>query len=60
MKLLLDPFQIGDMCKGKSRYPSKRVVNEHLKKTRLARRNRKKSLRAYCCPICKGWHLTSQ
>jgi hypothetical protein len=59
MKILLDPFQVADMCETKNRYPSKRMVNAQLIKTRLARRNRKKSLRVYCCPICKGWHLTS-
>ena len=59
MKILLDPSQVADMCEAKNRYPSKRMVNAQLIKTRLARRNRKKSLRAYCCPICKGWHLSS-
>jgi hypothetical protein len=48
-----------DMCTAKSRYPSKRVASEYRERLRRARRNRKKHLRVYCCPLCKGWHLTS-
>jgi len=48
------------MCLSKKAYPSERTVALKLEAVRLARRNRKKSIGRYACPICHKFHLTSK
>lgn len=60
MKTWIAPIAAFAMCETKRRYPSKKMATLAFEGVRRARRNRKKTLRVYCCPICKGWHLTSQ
>jgi hypothetical protein len=48
------------MCLSKKAYPSERMVALKLASVRLARRNRKKSIRRYACPICHKFHLTKK
>jgi len=48
------------MCLSKKAYPSERTVALKLAEVRLARRNRKKSIRWYPCPICHKFHLTKK
>lgn len=46
----------------KMRYPDKKAAlsakNHRTRGRRATRHNRPKSLRAYPCPDCHGWHLT--
>jgi hypothetical protein len=48
------------MCRSKHRYPDKRAaVSAMARCLRLrGRHGRAGALRAYPCPICRGWHLT--
>lgn len=46
------------MCGKKNRYSSKRIATAKLATLSKARRNRKRTLRIYCCPYCHGFHLT--
>ncbi len=55
-----EPETIWDMCLSKKAYPSERMATLKLAEVRLARRNRKKSLRRYACPICHKFHLTKK
>ena len=55
-----EPETIWDMCLSKKAYPSERMVALKLAEVRLARRNRKKSIRWYPCPICHKFHLTKK
>ena len=55
-----EPETIWDMCLSKKAYPSERMAALKLQAVRLARRNRKKSIRRYACPICHKFHLTSK
>ena len=48
------------MCLSKKAYPSERMATFKLQTAQLARRNKKKSLRWYPCPICHKFHLTSK
>lgn len=48
------------MCLSKKAYPSERMAALKLQAVRLARRNRKKSIRRYACPICHKFHLTKK
>ena len=54
------PETVWDMCLSKKAYPSEKTVALKLEAVRLARRNRKKSIRRYACPICHKFHLTSK
>ena len=51
---------VWSMCESKNSYPSKKVAGQHMRGIQRSRRNRKKRLRTYNCPLCKKWHLTSQ
>ena len=55
-----EPETVWDMCLSKKAYPSERTAALKLAQVRTARRNRKKSLRRYACPICHKFHLTSK
>jgi hypothetical protein len=55
-----DTETIWSMCLSKKAYPSERMVALKLASVRLARRNRKKSIRRYACPICHKFHLTKK
>ena len=55
-----EPETVWDMCLSKKAYPSERTVALKLEAVRLARRNKKKSIRRYACPICHKFHLTSK
>lgn len=46
-------------CKRKVRYSSDAAAQAALKKIN-PRHALKKPTRVYRCPICSGWHLTSQ
>lgn len=50
------------MCESKMRYRDKRdaltAVNSF--RRNRGRHGRPNALRAYACPICKGWHLTKK
>ena len=54
------PETIWDMCKSKNTYPTYIAATKNLKALQALRRNRKKRLRCYSCPLCKKWHLTSR
>ncbi len=51
-------------CSGKHRYTDKRtahgVINSLLSRRRHRRGRHQGHLRAYPCPACGGWHLTSE
>lgn len=48
------------MCESKLRYRDKRDAQTAINAfaNRRGRHGRPDSLRAYPCPICRGWHLT--
>jgi hypothetical protein len=52
------------MCRSKYRYPSKRdamtALNKFSRGRGRGRHGRPEHLRAYPCPICRGWHLTKK
>lgn len=57
-------FDLPKGC-GKNRYPDKKAaasMANFLKKRESGdrRRGRQKNYRIYCCPDCKGWHLSSK
>lgn len=41
-------------------YPNKVEAKFELKNIRECKQKHKKPIRAYECPICSGWHLTSK
>lgn len=46
-------------CRSKRRYDDKRAALTALNQImRSHRRHRPEGLRAYPCPVCRGWHLT--
>lgn len=45
------------MCVGKKRYSTLKISKRVIAKVRA---ERGVELRTYPCPICSGWHLTSQ
>lgn len=47
-------------CRTKHRYPSKKDANSAVNRAMNRRRHRPEQLRAYPCPYCAGWHLTSK
>lgn len=51
-------------CSSKHRYADKRtahgVINSLLSRRRQRRGRHEGHLRAYACPACGGWHLTSE
>lgn len=49
---------IEDICK-KRYFPTKEEARRYLKKVRESKGDHKKPNRAYECPHCSGWHLTS-
>jgi hypothetical protein len=48
------------MCHGKARYSCKKDAVTVAAGAMSRRKNRPKQLRAYACPHCSGWHLTSK
>jgi hypothetical protein len=48
------------MCSDKTRYADKRDAQTAMNKfkTKRGRHGRPERLRAYACPLCRGWHLT--
>ena len=56
----LDHEQRQRMCAAKVRYGDKRaaVTAMNLALRNRGRHGRPNSLRAYPCPVCRGWHLT--
>jgi hypothetical protein len=46
-------------CKSKKRFSSDPAAQAALKKINPARKL-KKPYRVYKCPVCSGWHLSSQ
>jgi hypothetical protein len=58
------PFRLTDgwMCRRKVRYATAGTARTARKRIQLAHRRKKKpiTLRAYACPVCDGWHLTSK
>ena len=50
-------------CQDKVAYPTKYKAERAMSliwKNHWLNNNRKKPCASYRCPICKGWHLTSQ
>lgn len=46
------------MCGGKNRYDDKKAAISQINRI-MRGRHRVKKLRAYPCPNCRGWHLSS-
>jgi hypothetical protein len=46
-------------CRGKTRYPDKAIARRAMRRTRR-HPDCVVQLTIYRCPICSGWHLTSQ
>lgn len=57
-------FEIDHGVCGKKRYADKRtaltVANQRGRREFGRRRGKVKHLRAYACPECEGWHLSSR
>lgn len=58
----MSPETLQAMCESKHRYPDKKSARTFLNFARRmrGRRGRALELRAYDCPVCKGWHVTKQ
>lgn len=60
----MSTFEVEHSTCGKTRYRDKRaaltVANLRAHRKRNRRKGRVKALRAYPCPDCLGWHLTSR
>lgn len=54
-----DPPIVTFIC-NKVTYPTEAAAKASLRKIRGAKNKHKKPQRAYECPDCSGWHLTSQ
>ena len=50
------------MCESKVRYADKKAVQSAINAfaNKRGRHGRPNALRAYPCPLCKGWHLTKK
>lgn len=57
MSAVLSVNAINRMCHGKKRYPAEITALIEAQKCAAAR---KVALRVYQCPVCDGWHMTSQ
>jgi hypothetical protein len=53
------PLEIVHFICEKKTFPTKKDAQQSLKKIRSAGGNHEKPMRAYECPKCSGWHLTS-
>ena len=53
----LEDEQLQKMCFGKTRYNTIDLAQEKIQEING---DREVKLRAYTCPICTGWHLTSK
>lgn len=57
MSTVLSVNAINRMCHGKKRFPAEITALIEAQKCAAAR---KVALRVYQCPVCNGWHMTSQ
>lgn len=58
--MTVTPDIVETMCLRKRRYNSISSAEKWRKNLQRKRRNRNLDLRAYHCPICRCWHLTSK
>lgn len=45
---------------GKRRYEDKIAAMFALSQCRKSPKGKRREVRAYFCPVCRGWHLTKQ